>query len=348
MTMQRSTAPSPASGTSRRTFLRNSSLLVAGGAIAASQVQIARGAHAFGSDTIKVGLVGCGGRGTGAAIQAMNTSGGEVKLVAMADAFRRSAAAGAYRGINGQHNDEGRCAQGPAVRRLQRLQGAAADRLRHGDSGHAARLPPAALRSRGRRPASTSLPRSRSPSMRPACASSWPRTKRPRRRAWPWRSACSGGTSGSTWTRSRRFRTARSATSSWPAPIGTAASPGSRRGRTARPKWSTRCATGTTSTGSAATTSSSSTSTTSTSSTGSRTTIPTTAQGQGGCVLREKDFGEIFDHHMVEFTYGDGTVMLSQCRHQPDTWQAVSEHVHGTKGYCRRQRLEDLRRTTAR
>ena len=82
-----SQSPSPSKPTSRRAFLRNSSLLVAGGAIAASQVQIARAAHAFGSDTIKVGLIGCGGRGTGAANQAMNTSGGEVKLVAMADAF---------------------------------------------------------------------------------------------------------------------------------------------------------------------------------------------------------------------------------------------------------------------
>src|SRR5262245_55965411 len=80
-----SSAPAPA--TSRRAFLRNSSLLVAGSAIAANQVQIARGAHAFGSDTIKVGLVGCGGRGSGAVIQAMNTKGGEVKLMAMADAF---------------------------------------------------------------------------------------------------------------------------------------------------------------------------------------------------------------------------------------------------------------------
>jgi predicted dehydrogenase len=61
---------------------------------------------------------------------------------------------------------------------------------------------------------------------------------------------------------------------------------------------------------------------------------PKTAQGQGGCMLRQKEFGEIYDHHMVEFTYGDGTVMLSQCRHQPDTWQSVSEHVHGTKGYA--------------
>src|SRR5687768_15324709 len=80
-------SPTPANSTSRRTFLRNSSVLVAGSAIAASQVQIARGAHAYGSDTIKVGLVGCGGRGSQAVQQAMNTTGGEVKLIAMADAF---------------------------------------------------------------------------------------------------------------------------------------------------------------------------------------------------------------------------------------------------------------------
>src|SRR5881392_3205126 len=80
-------SPAPANSTSRRTFLRNSSLVIAGSAIAASQVQIARGAHAFGSDTIKLGLVGCGGRGSQAVQQAMNTSGGEVKLIAMADAF---------------------------------------------------------------------------------------------------------------------------------------------------------------------------------------------------------------------------------------------------------------------
>jgi predicted dehydrogenase len=62
---------------------------------------------------------------------------------------------------------------------------------------------------------------------------------------------------------------------------------------------------------------------------------PATAQGQGGQMLRDvKDFGEIYDHHFVEFTYGNGTTMLSQCRHQPDTWQSVSEHVHGTKGVC--------------
>jgi predicted dehydrogenase len=42
--------------------------------------------HASGSSTIKIGVVGCGGRGTGAAQQALTADSG-VKLVAMADAF---------------------------------------------------------------------------------------------------------------------------------------------------------------------------------------------------------------------------------------------------------------------
>ena len=35
---------------------------------------------------------------------------------------------------------------------------------------------------------------------------------------------------------------------------------------------------------------------------------------------------------MVEYTYADGSKMLSQCRHQPSTWSSVSEHAHGSKG----------------
>ena len=46
-----------------------------------------RTAHAQGSDTVKIALVGCGGRGSGAAAQALATEG-NVKLVAMADAFQ--------------------------------------------------------------------------------------------------------------------------------------------------------------------------------------------------------------------------------------------------------------------
>ncbi len=52
----------------------------------AGSLSIARSAHAGGDDTIKIALIGCGGRGTGAASQALSTSG-KVKLIAMADAF---------------------------------------------------------------------------------------------------------------------------------------------------------------------------------------------------------------------------------------------------------------------
>jgi myo-inositol 2-dehydrogenase/D-chiro-inositol 1-dehydrogenase len=60
---------------------------------------------------------------------------------------------------------------------------------------------------------------------------------------------------------------------------------------------------------------------------------PIKAQGQGGREVRNGiDHGEIFDHHFVEFEYADGSKMLSQCRHIQGTWSQVSEHVHGTKG----------------
>ena len=92
--------------TSRRDFIKTSSLLVAGTAVAGTAVtgslNIARAAHPFGSDTIKLGLVGCGGRGTGAAIQAMNTLGGEVKLMAMGDVFEDSLQV-SYRSVNTEH-----------------------------------------------------------------------------------------------------------------------------------------------------------------------------------------------------------------------------------------------------
>ena len=55
--------------------------------MALGSLSIERGAFAQSSDTIKVALVGCGGRGSGAANQALSTAG-DVKLVAMADAFK--------------------------------------------------------------------------------------------------------------------------------------------------------------------------------------------------------------------------------------------------------------------
>lgn len=60
---------------------------------------------------------------------------------------------------------------------------------------------------------------------------------------------------------------------------------------------------------------------------------PKFAYGMGGCEVRKGiDYGEIFDHHAVEFEYQDGVRMFSQCRHQLGCWNSVSEHVIGTRG----------------
>jgi predicted dehydrogenase len=60
---------------------------------------------------------------------------------------------------------------------------------------------------------------------------------------------------------------------------------------------------------------------------------PVKAQGMGGREVRKgKDHGEIFDHHFVEFHYADGSILNSQCRHQPKTMAKVDELMIGTKG----------------
>lgn len=62
---------------------------------------------------------------------------------------------------------------------------------------------------------------------------------------------------------------------------------------------------------------------------------PVRAQGMGGCEVRKGlDYGEIFDHHAVEFEYADGSRLSSFCRHIHGCWDNVSEHVIGTKGTC--------------
>jgi len=74
----------PASRASRRTFLGTSSRVA--GAAAVMQAAFAPAVHAAGSDRLRVGLVGCGGRGSGAAAQALSTSG-DVVLTAVGDMF---------------------------------------------------------------------------------------------------------------------------------------------------------------------------------------------------------------------------------------------------------------------
>ena len=77
---------------SRRGFVAATGSVAAAASVLADPV--ARMAHAAGSDRLKVGLVGCGGRGTGAASQAISADPGVV-LWAVADAFADRVQAGA-------------------------------------------------------------------------------------------------------------------------------------------------------------------------------------------------------------------------------------------------------------
>ncbi len=61
--------------------------------------------------------------------------------------------------------------------------------------------------------------------------------------------------------------------------------------------------------------------------------VPVSAVGMGGRAIRTgKEYGEIYDHHFVEYRYADGVVMNSQCRHWKDSVSHVDEELVGTKG----------------
>jgi predicted dehydrogenase len=71
---------------------------------------------------------------------------------------------------------------------------------------------------------------------------------------------------------------------------------------------------------------------------------PVRAQGLGGRQVRKgKENGEIFDHHYVEFEYSDGSLLNSQCRHIPGTMSRVDELFVGTKGkiHCGAGKITD-------
>lgn len=74
------------SASSRRKFLRSSATAAAAGAVAAD-LTLGYGYHVGSDDTIKIGLVGCGGRGTGAVRDALGNAKGPVKLTAVGDVF---------------------------------------------------------------------------------------------------------------------------------------------------------------------------------------------------------------------------------------------------------------------
>lgn len=60
---------------------------------------------------------------------------------------------------------------------------------------------------------------------------------------------------------------------------------------------------------------------------------PSSAQGMGGREVRKgKEYPQIFDHHFVEYTYPSGVVVASQCRQIPGCYNRVAEDFQGTKG----------------
>jgi len=69
---------------SRRQFLRNTGQIAAASALAAGAIPRV---HAAENNTIQVALIGCGGRGTGAAANALSVKNGPIKLVALGDVF---------------------------------------------------------------------------------------------------------------------------------------------------------------------------------------------------------------------------------------------------------------------
>ena len=82
----------PSTDESRRSFLKSGSAALAGGVAASNLAGLTPSVYAAGSDVLKVGLVGAGGRGTGAASQALHADE-KTELVAVADAFADRAVA---------------------------------------------------------------------------------------------------------------------------------------------------------------------------------------------------------------------------------------------------------------
>ena len=316
---------------SRRKFIKNSSLLVAGGAVAGN-LAMSQAAHAFGSDTIKIGLVGCGGRGTGAAAQAMNTDG-STKLVALADAFPDKVQA-TLRGLKGQHPDK---VDVPADRQFSGfdaykkvletdcdiviLATSPGFRPLHFEAAinagkHVFMEKPVAVDAAGVRRVLDATKKAKQKNLAVAVGLQRRHERAYRETIKRLQDGAIGDilltraywNGSGVWTRARKPEQSEMAYQmrNWY-------------------YFNWLC--------------------------GDHITeqhihnldvinwlkdgYPVKAQGQGGRQVRTGiDNGEIYDHHMIEYTYGDGSKMLSCCRHIKNTWSSVSEHAHGTKGTC--------------
>jgi len=327
--MSESPESSEARSTSRRDFIRRSSFLMAGGAVAGG-LSIARSAHAQGSDVIKIGLIGCGGRGTGAAGQAMNTAG-PTQLVAMADAFndrvqqslrglssrykekvdvpkeRQFSGLDAYKRVLEQDLDLVILATPPGFRPLHFDAAVTAGKYVFMEK-------PLAVDAPGVRTILAANEEAKKKGLAVAVGLQRRHEDRYKESIKRLQDGQIGDihlmraywNSGGVWVRQRQA--------------------GQTEMEYQMRNWyyfNWLC--------------------------GDhiveqhihnldvinwlKDAYPVSAQGQGGRQVRKgKDHGQIFDHHFVEFTYADGSKLFSQCRHIRDCWRNVSEHAHGTKG----------------
>ena len=158
--------------TTRRQFLAASATLAA-----------APGLHAAGDDLLKVGLIGCGGRGTGAATQALRADT-NVKLVAMADAFEDRLAEQPRRPSGDEKDVAAKVDVTPdaPVRRLRRLQERDRQRCDVVLLCTPPHFRPHAPEGRGRGRQARLRREAGAPSMRPASARCWRPARRRRRR----------------------------------------------------------------------------------------------------------------------------------------------------------------------
>ncbi|MCH2178884.1 MAG: Gfo/Idh/MocA family oxidoreductase [Mariniblastus sp.] len=322
---------------SRREFIGNGTKLaaagVAAGAVLTPKLSVARSAHAFGSDTIKIGLVGCGGRGTGAAVQAMNTKSGNVELTAMGDAFDNRLQSAlktckknhkekvrvnkdnqfvgfdAYKQVLDSDIDMVLLATPPGFRPLH-LEAAI-------DAGkHVFMEKPVAVDAPGVRRVLAAGEKAREKNLAIAVGLQRRHERAYRETIDQLQNGAIGDfvlnraywNGGGVWVRPRED--------------------GQSEMEYQMRNWyyfNWLC--------------------------GDHIVeqhihnldvinwlmdgYPVSAQGQGGRLVRNgKDHGQIYDHHLIEFTYENGTKLFSQCRHIRECYNNVSEHVHGTKGYC--------------
>ena len=330
---------SEASQASRREFLQNGSKLVVAGAAASSvlatpSVSMAGSAHISGSDTIRLGLVGCGGRGTGAAKNAMNTTSGNVELVAVADVFQDRMDR-ALKSCNNSHKDKVRVPKDrqfigfdayknvinsdevdmvilttpPGFRPLHFEAAVNANK-------HVFMEKPVAVDAPGVRRVLKAGELAKQKGLAVAVGLQRRHERAYRETMEQLKDGIIGDlihsrvywNGGGVWTRPR--------------------AEGETELQYQMKNWyyfNWLC--------------------------GDHIVeqhihnldvgnwlmdgFPVKAQGMGGRQVRVGvDTGQIFDHHSVEFTYANGHKMLSQCRHIRECWNSVSEHVHGSKGYA--------------